>query len=186
MKFLLALAFTISSFAGMDSFAFTVNPIIRASGQVLSVTCDPKKDLNACMSLCNNASKCEIQEAYCRSCAGTQNLKLKRILDSVGTSTVASGLKTAKDLLTILKSGNFATLHSMTIYNYSGVYDGEQIRGQFRYLCPNLPWISDKMGTLLLGIDPKSNNVTGVLGAFCPDDKTGEAAFYGTNSRWQL
>ena len=146
--------------------------------------CDAKIE-TACTEICKNASYCEIQEPYCRNCAGTQNLKLKRIFDAVGTSLVATG-ESNQDLVQLLKNGQLSSLHSMTIYNYSGQYDGEQARAQFRYLCPNLPENSMQLGILLLALNPKNNSIDGVLGAICPDNVTGQATFYRTNSRWQL
>lgn len=185
MKLKLFLAFSFI-FATANSFGFTVTPVIRASGQTLFVGCDSKKE-TTCTSICGNSASCEIKESTCRNCAGTQNLKLKRTFDSVGTSLIASGpAKPNAALIQILKGGNFTSLHSMTIYNYSSGYDGYQVRGQFRYLCPNLPITSEKMGILLIGIDPRNNTTTGVLGAICPEEKSNQSTFYSTNSRWQL
>jgi len=169
-----------------NSFGMMIYPGVNEHGQILSITCDSQIE-TACMQICNQTSRCEINESYCRDGAGTQNLKIKRILDGVGTQTIANGNpKPIKELIQILKSGAFTSLHSLTLYNYSSVYDGDQVRAQFRYLCPNLSEFSDKMGILLLSLNPNENNIQGVIGAICPDEKTNEAAFYFTNSRWQL
>ncbi len=163
-------------------FAFTVSPTIRPTGQHLTVNCNGKTE-NFCFDLCHHVSVCEIQESYCRNCAGTQSIALKRIFDSVGTSLVAAkAAKPEATLAQILKDRNFTSLHPLTIYNYSNSYNGDQVRAQFRYLCPNLPEKSEKTGILMLGLDSVNQNITRVLGAICPDEVSGKAAFYFTNS----
>lgn len=185
MKLFSSLALSVLTLFQMNSsFGYMVYPVIRASGQALSVYCDAKTE-TACTELCKNSAYCEIQESYCRNCAGTQNLKLKRIFDAIGTSLVATE-ESRMNLLEIIQKGHFTSLHSITIYNYSGQYDGEQARAQFRYLCPNLPMDSLNLGILLLSLNPKNNSVEGVLGAICPDPMTGQATFHSTNSRWQI
>ena len=161
------------------AFGLIITPIISESSQALSIDCDPKTE-TACLQMCNQVTHCEIAESICRNCAGTQNLKMKRILDSVGTSLVAIGdSKPIDDLIHVLKTGNFISLHDTTLYNYSSQYDGDQIRAQFKYLCPNLPESSGKTGILLI-------SASEILGAICPDEKSNESALYSTNSRWHL
>ncbi len=185
MKLNLLITFSFILFTA-NSFGFTVTPVIRASGQTLFVGCDSQKE-TTCTSICGNSSYCEIKESFCRNCAGTQNLKLKRTFDSIGTSLIALGeAQPILPLVKILKDGNFATLHPMSFYNYSSQYDGEQVRSQFKFLCPNLDLLSEKTGILFLALDPLTKTPTGVFGAVCPDHQSNQASFYKTNSRWQL
>ena len=160
------------------SFGFIVNPGIGEFGQILRISCDPKSE-TACLQICNQESYCEIKEPYCRDCAGTQNLKLKRIFDGVGTRIVTSEKsKSNEDFIQTLKNGEFISLHPYTLFNYSSIYNGEQTRAQFKYLCANLSQNSDKIGILLLSIDSKKNIVSGIIGAICPDEETNQASFY--------
>jgi hypothetical protein len=184
MKNFLFLFLILTSFT-QNSFGFSIFPIIENSGQALMINCEPKTE-TACLEVCNQASFCEIKEPYCRNCAGTQNIRLKRTLDATGTSLIALGEpKTNNALIEILKTGSFVSLHAMSIYNYSSQYDGDRIRAQFKYLCPNLPDFSEKMGLLLLAVNPSNSIVTGVIGAICPDENNTQAFFYETNSRWK-
>ena len=166
------------------SFGFTVAPLIRTSGQSIVINCAGIKE-NLCFEACNQENSCEIQESYCRNCAGTQNIKLKRIHDSVGTSLIATGEpRSDVEFSEIIKKRNFITLSSQTIYNFSGVYDGNQARAQFKYLCPNLYEFSDLMGILIIETNKENHSIQTVLGALCPDELSGQMSLYQTNSRW--
>ena len=166
------------------SYGFTVTPLIRTSGQSILINCEGKKE-SFCLKTCNQENSCEIQESYCRNCAGTQNIKFKRIYDSVGTSLIATGEpRSDEEFSEIIKKGNFITLSSQTIYNFSGVYDGNQARAQFKYLCPKLYEFSDLMGILIIETNKENHSIQTVLGALCPDELSGQMSFYQTNSRW--
>jgi hypothetical protein len=184
MKVVLITLSLLTSLSMNASYGFTVSPVVRTSGQAIVINCEGKKE-SFCLETCNQLNTCEIQESVCRNCAGTQNLKLKRIFDSVGTSLIAIGEpRNNQEFIEIIKKGNFITLSSQTIYNYSGVYDGNQARAQFKYLCPNLNEFSDQMGILILNSNEENYSIKTVIGALCPDELSGQMSFYQTNSRW--
>jgi len=185
MKTILILASLIVSLTMVSAKAMIIAPIVQYSGQALSVACDPLKE-TFCIDLCGKKDACIVKETLCRSCAGTEDLKLKRIFDGVGTSIVATGdAKANSDLLEVLKTGSFVSLSATTLYNYSGSFDGDQSRTEFRALCPNLPETSEKMGVLLLGLDSVDGSINHVLGAICPDQSYGQTSFFSTTSQWQ-
>ena len=165
-SFLFSVITVLAHFFLFDSsaFGFLIEPAIRQSGQVLLLTCDPDIETE-CLLICNSATSCEIRESTCKSCSGTQNLKLKRILDEVGTTLVADDSAAPSNrLFEILASHDFITLHARTLYNFSSQYQGAQINAQFRFLCPGT---DDSTGILLLKTDSESRQIIGILGAIC-------------------
>lgn len=166
--------------------AFVISPVIKISGQALMVSCDPKTE-TFCQELCGVQESCTLPETFCRSCAGTESLKLKRILDATGTALVAQDpMRTTDVLLKTLRESLWVSLSSTTLYNYSSGFDSDQLRAQFTALCPNLPDFSPLMGTLLIGLNPVDHTVAGVLGAICPNQMTGSMDYFPVTSRWQI
>jgi hypothetical protein len=151
------------------SLSFTIEPKIETHGQTLLVNCVPHQNAE-CISICNSSIQCEITESFCKSCAGTNQLKLKRIFDAIGTSLVAKEtILSNQDLLKILVSGNFITLHSRTIFNYTSVYNGDQINAQFQAFCPGS---SDSNGLLMIETDSETHQIGKILGAICTNKTT--------------
>lgn len=166
-----------------SALGLTITPMIVNSGQSLFIECATTES-SSCMKMCANPSHCELTEPYCNGCAGTQNLRLKRILDDVGKRIFATPSDFSDEsLVDILASAEVISLHPKTIYNYSGVYDGGSIRSQFRALCEG---VSDSTGILLLKIDPVTHQPIGIHGAVCNHPVTGESILFQTNHRWQI
>jgi hypothetical protein len=174
MKIKPSLLFIPLFFMTTASQALKVDPAINEIGQALKIKCNsPEEDI--CTRICGHQFECFIQERFCRSCAGTQNLKLKRILDEVGTILVASDkILPADDLIRVLASGDFFTLHSRSIYNYSSEYNGAQINAQFRSLCQDQ---SDQTGILLIRADPITQRFKGIVGAICTHNHSQSTEF---------
>ena len=160
-----------------QSYGFTLEPMILETGQSIIMKCDPTKE-TACLETCDHHSICQISENFCRDCAGTQSLKLKLILDHVGTTIVSKGEpKPDQELITVLRTHQFITLHPSTLYNYSSPYDGAQIRAQFKYLCPHLDLSSDQSGILVIQINA-DHTIGKIQGAICPEMESNQAKYY--------
>lgn len=177
---LITLAFAL--FGHGKALALNVLPTMIATGQGLTISCDPKTE-SLCKELCNNPSLCKVQESYCRSCAGTSDLKLKRILDSVGNTLIADKVKPKSELSRVLKSAQWVTIHPATLYNYSGAFDSEQLRTQFRALCVNKPQGWEVPGLLLLSLN-QDHRVESTLGALCPSLDTGSYEYMSLTRKW--
>lgn len=172
----------ISIFAGSVASAqgVDITPVLSAGTQSLQVKCDSYFPYY-CYELCGNFDYCEVKENTCRSCAGTQGIRLKRVLDEVGTEIVADANPTSMlDLMALLKTQNFISLHAHSIYNFSSDYDGDKIRAQFRMLCHNTE--DDLQGILLIETHPITHQLERIAGAFCPATRTRSAGFYPTNA----
>lgn len=173
MKPLLFKSFTFSLifFFTQNAFSFWVKPILTFEGQTLEFNCRIKNDF-FCQNLCGNVNQCTLVENKCPDCAGTQNIKLKRILDSVGSETVATReILSESNLLNEILKSNFISLHPKTIYNYSSIYNGDLINGQFFHLCPQSSDIfsEDFPSFLFIRMSTYYNKLDGVLGALCPE-----------------
>ncbi len=87
-----------------------------------------------CEDLCEK-STCKIQENFCRNCIGN-TVYLTHFFDYLGKSYVNSGDEvTTDEFLALIKSGNFASMTSKTIYNHVEKYNGENLRSKFQSLC---------------------------------------------------
>ncbi len=160
------------------SIAYTVDPVINNAGQALTITCDPSLE-TTCQTICNQPGSCVVQESDCRNCAGTEDLRLKLILDGVGTKIIASTqVLPESSLIKIFKSNHFMSVHPMTLYNYSSVYNGDQINAQFRALCPGVPVFAPQSGILLIDINPLTHQPTSISGAICPGISTTSFEFH--------
>ena len=108
------------------------------------------------------------------------------MLDAVGITLIAQQPTFHSDTtVDILKNTPFITLHEKTLYNYSGAYDGDQLKTQFRSLCPKLSDTSEKTGILMVEVNPDTHALGDVLGALCPSEQSGNVGLHPVSSQWQ-
>lgn len=158
--------------------AFVASPVILQSGQALQLICKADQE-RFCLKLCGNASLCMIPEPTCRSCAGTENLKLKLILDEVGASIrVDAKPQPDQELLDILRSNSWMSLHPKTLYNYSSNYDNLQLRAQFFALCLQEYSESSVPGILIVGLSMFDEKPGYRLGALCTSEPYFSTQYY--------
>ncbi len=161
--------------ASSQVFAFDVNPFLSALGQELRITCKAT-DSEACLALCGESSECRIEEPSCRSCAGTQNLWMKRVLDQVGLSLRARGAPISDaQFLELLKVGSWISLHEKSLYNYSSVFNGALIKEQFDRACAEVGGVD---GILLIKTHPVTHVPEEIMGMICSEALTHDAHLY--------
>jgi hypothetical protein len=165
------------------SHAFTLTPEVNLNGQQIRVQCSSSED-SFCVRLCGDQNLCEIKEGVCRSCAGTQSLWLKRVLEGVGILTVSSNSVIQNDsILKVLQEGSFMTLHPQTIYNFSSSFNGSQIRSQFNALCEGPASNYSGPGILFIQLNPYTRVPEKILGAACTEPESEKTVFLRTRSQ---
>ncbi|MCK5882767.1 MAG: hypothetical protein KAG61_03695 [Bacteriovoracaceae bacterium] len=134
MKLITTLILLIMS---INTFAIQVNTgWTKNFKKILSVNCS-EDDGHLCANLCENYSSCEVEESYCRNCAG-DNLFIKYLFKELGNRIQNGGDAVPADtFLEFIKEGNFTSLTSKSIYNFIDRYNSFATKEKFRSLCPN-------------------------------------------------
>jgi hypothetical protein len=166
-----------SSFAN----AFSLDPLILPTGQALEMRCHGAEI--QCLRVCQKPDECIIPENECRSCAGTQSLKLKRTLDEVGISIFAGEAAPEEDLIQLLRERNFISIHAMTLYNYGSAFNSPQLQAQFKALCHEFPSDPSRPGMLIFKLEKDTKNIHSILGAICPDASSSQTSLYFLSAR---
>ncbi len=88
-----------------------------------------------CQNLCLNETECRVTENFCHNCAGT-DLYLRSLFSEMGATYRSTGQKVPlEEFARFVKSGNFITLNSKSIYNFVDSYDSMNLRMRFQTLC---------------------------------------------------
>jgi hypothetical protein len=163
-----------------QSRAFDATPTLISGAQALEFHCRPGEE--DCIRFCEGADSCVQMESPCPGCAGTGNLRLKRILDSIGFGLRAHPPeRTVRDFFWLLKRDRWISLHPRTLYNYSGPWNGPAIRAAFLRVCDGLPGGGE--GMVFLGVDGPAERIPAVLGVLCRDVAAGTARWWGFGIR---
>jgi hypothetical protein len=172
----IGLLFLISILAGRGH-AFEVLPALHPGGQALEIRC--RSEEAGCRWVCAGALQCVLPEAPCPRCAGTGDLRLKKILDSVGVGLRARPPERSRqDLMHLLAEGGWITLHPRTLYNFSSPWNGEAIRRRFRLACDAVsPRGAEAL--IFLRVKNESPEPGPVLGILCREGASGEASWWG-------
>ncbi len=165
---------------GPQSCAFGVTPVLSSGAQALEFRCLEAEE--ECLRFCEGASFCIRPESPCPGCAGTGNLRLKRVLDSVGLGLRArSPERSSRVFFDLLRSSGWISLHPRTLYNYSSAWNGSAIRAAFRRACEGVSGGGD--GMVLLSVDGPSFRVPSVLGVLCQDAGSVAARWWSPDDR---
>lgn len=94
-----------------------------------------KAEASLCRTICNNETECRVVENYCHNCVGT-DLYLRKLFLEMGTTYASTGALVSLDELgRFIKSGNFISLNSKSIYNFVDSFDAANVRMRFQMLC---------------------------------------------------
>lgn len=88
-----------------------------------------------CQNLCLNETECRVTENFCHNCAGT-DLYLRSLFSEMGTTYQSTGTKVSlEEFARFVKTGNYITINSKSIYNYVDSFDSLSLRARFQTLC---------------------------------------------------
>ena len=100
----------------------------------LAFSCE-RSDEALCQGICQNEAECRVTENFCHNCAGT-DLYLRSLFSEMGTTYKSTGQQVSfEEFARFVKSGNFITINSKSIYNFVDSYDSLGIRMRFQTLC---------------------------------------------------
>lgn len=101
----------------------------------LKATCSSMDQL--CLTLCDNEFECTIPVKTCKDCIGTSVL-MTNIFDRMGLGYRNSGKEIdSSELIELIRSGNFVTFTSKSVYNQTDSFDSAPMKARFKTLCPN-------------------------------------------------
>lgn len=116
-----------------------------------------------CIDLCNNETKCVIPQKVCKDCIGTSVL-MTNIFERMGVGYRNAGEAISEyTLVDLIKSGNFVTFTSRSIYNQNDTFDSRLSKERFQSLCSN----STPYPVVFFGLRPKSTVLSEVKYVAC-------------------
>jgi len=131
MKKLLIFTFILFSAQSFGlSFESGWNPFFEKE---VVVSCN--EDEYFCDNLCDEKEKCVFKEKACRDCIGS-SVYMTYIFNYAGKSIVRTEEEVPmEDLIIMLKSGLFSTIHAKSIYNHVERFDSPVLKEKFQRLC---------------------------------------------------
>lgn len=116
-----------------------------------------------CMDLCNDSKVCKVPEQTCHNCIGT-DITITYIFNYMGKAYTNTGVDAlGGDIIDLLKSGEFVTFSSRSIYNHVDSYNSLSLRKNFRKLCSD----GTMYPVVMFNKDIKSKKVSDVRFVFC-------------------
>ncbi len=101
----------------------------------IGVTCTNKDKF--CDKLCKNKTYCEFPQVICRDCISTSIL-MTNIFENMSVFYRNSGeVAPAAEFIDFLKSKNYVSFSSRSIYNQTDSFDSAELQTRFQNLCPN-------------------------------------------------
>ncbi|MBF0298424.1 MAG: hypothetical protein HQK51_06870 [Oligoflexia bacterium] len=108
-----------------------------------------------CINYCNDPFICTQIEDYCRNCAGT-NIYIRNIFAEMGRTYWNTKKEVLVDeLIQLLRSGNFVTFNSQSVFNFVDRYDSMPIRMKFQRECD----FNTEYPTIILEAEPISRRL---------------------------
>ena len=128
-KFLFILFLTIS--------AVSANEIDHRWNEYLSKELVVKclEDSRLCEEICGDEYLCVIPERPCRNCMGATP-QMTYIFSEMGKMIVAEEEISDYELIDLIKSQNFISISSKSIYNQYSALDAPELKARFQSLCP--------------------------------------------------
>lgn len=136
MKYVKVLGFILFAFYSQVTVAMT-----RLEAQwtqdyqyELAFSCEGQEEA-LCQGICQNEAECRVTENFCHNCAGT-DLYLRSLFSEMGTTYRSTGKQVSfEEFARFVKSGNFITINSKSIYNFVDSFDSLNLRMRFQTLC---------------------------------------------------
>ena len=102
--------------------------------RIINIQCSAD-DADYCQYICNDEQSCQIEEQFCRNCAGT-DLYLQDLFENMGNKYQNSGeVVDLLEFFDFLIGGDFISLTSRSIYNFVDYFDSPALRFRFQTLC---------------------------------------------------
>lgn len=139
----------------------------------VTLSCE-SNEADRCHHLCEDEEKCVIPESFCRNCAGT-TMYLKNLFTEMGRIYVSirSEEVLLTDLLDFIKTRNFVTLTSKSVYNFVDKFDSLTIRNRFQRLCGG----KTEYPIVFLEASPHSRILGKVRYVFCQNEKDEDMSY---------
>ena len=103
----------------------------------VTVTCEYSHEYAQCEEICGDKYYCVIPEQTCRNCLGTSPY-MTHIFKEMGKVYVSRDLVTDYELIDLLRSGNFVSINSKSIYNQVTKWNSNSLRHKFQSLCQGI------------------------------------------------
>lgn len=131
----------------------------------LTITCE--YDHTMCEEVCGDRYFCVLPEKPCRDCMGTGPY-MTYIFSEMGRMLVSGNEVSDYELIDLLKSGNFASINSKSVFNQFTSFNSPQLRKQFQSLCSE---INDEYPLVFFEVDSVSYKLGEVKYVYCRDGK---------------
>ena len=116
-----------------------------------------------CLDLCGDEKMCKVPEETCHNCVGT-SITLTYIFNYMGKAYTNTGVEALDgDVLELLKSGQFVTFSSRSIYNHVDNFNSMALRQNFKKLCSD----GTRYPIVLFKKSAQSQRVSDVKYVFC-------------------
>lgn len=154
-------------------FALTVSSDWTAEfKKVVTVNCS-EDDGYQCANLCEDYDKCEVNEGYCRNCAG-DNQFIKYIFREMGNRIQSYAAPVNMTFfIDFIGEGNFVSLTSKSIFNFIDKYNSFSTKEKFRSLCPS----PTEYPIVFLEVNPVSRDAERIKYVACSNSES-EAEIY--------
>lgn len=105
----------------------------------LVVNCDYGQE-DICLELCDKERSCIVREEVCRDCVAN-TAQMSDIFRNMGRTYTNSNLQAdLSDVIDLIKSKQFVTINSKSLYNLSFEFDAFEIRQGFQSLCEDVAY----------------------------------------------
>ncbi len=116
-----------------------------------------------CQDVCNDTLVCKIPEETCHNCIGT-SITLTYIFNYMGKAYLNTGVEALNgDVVELLKSGEFVTFSSRSIYNHVDNFNSMTLRSNFRKLCSD----GTRYPVVMFNRSQENQSVSDVRFVFC-------------------
>ncbi|PIK16102.1 hypothetical protein [Halobacteriovorax sp. JY17] len=156
--FIFSLLFTLSSFSAVVESSWN-----DQYQKEISFYCGENDTL--CSDLCGEATMCKVPEETCHNCIGT-SITLTYIFNYMSKAYTNTGVSALSgDVLELLKSGDFVTFSSRSIYNHVDSFNSMTLRQNFKKLCSD----GTRYPIVIFNKSKRTQKVSDVRFVFCND-----------------
>ncbi len=100
------------------------------SRKVLNLSCNGD---DICSQFCDGDS-CQVDEKVCKNCVGT-SIAMTYAFREMGRALVSTQELSAYEIFDLLRSGEYVSLTSRSVYNLIFSFDARELKARFRGLC---------------------------------------------------
>jgi hypothetical protein len=134
-KLLVIFSFLISSQSSLAEYSISAKWNSNKE-RVINLSCD-FDSARICLRTCMDAFECTVPEGLCYNCIGN-DLFIVNFYKNLGYTINSTGNALDNSVVTdLLRSRDFITLKSNSIYNIISNYDSKSMKKKFKNLCPN-------------------------------------------------